>query len=319
MVRIAVLGAGGHSRRHHGPALRRCREQQPDRVELAAVCDLDPGKARTYADEFGFARVYQDLDRMIAEEKPDGIVAVTPIRLTEELVAHLLPMRIPLLIEKPPGETSGAARRLAGLAKQTRTPHMVSLNRRYSPAVRRAHAWLAEHAADRPPHLILGRMLRHNRREALFAAHTGIHLVDTVLSFLGPPERVTAHRLSGSTEGCYAFQARARFPSGAAALWVLSPEVGRVEETYEIHGPGYCLEIDAWEPGLRVFDGNEQVVSWQPPDDADPVLLTGALAETRAFIRSLCEGAGCGPSLGDAVTSMVVSEAIQAGEDVLVG
>lgn len=34
MIRLAVPGSGSHSTRRHGPALQRCQQEAPDRVEL---------------------------------------------------------------------------------------------------------------------------------------------------------------------------------------------------------------------------------------------------------------------------------------------
>src|SRR5690606_23043668 len=89
MIRLGVLGAGGHSRATHGPALRHLKRRDPGRVELAAVCDLDRDKASAYAAEFGFARAYADVEAMLAAERLDGLVAVTPLKLTERIASAL--------------------------------------------------------------------------------------------------------------------------------------------------------------------------------------------------------------------------------------
>jgi len=185
MVRIVVLGAGNHSSGTHGPALRTYAAEHPGEIELAAVCDLDSAKAQKYADAFGFARTYTDIEAMLAEQQPDGLIAVTPIALTEEIVSGLLPHRIPMVIEKPPGEDSAATRRLLAAAEASGTPHMISFNRRFSPAIMRAREWLAQTAQERPPQVVLCRMLRHNRREDNFVIGTAIHLLDAAISILG--------------------------------------------------------------------------------------------------------------------------------------
>ena len=126
MLRIAVLGAGSHSSSTHGPALRLCKQKHPDKVELAAVCDLRRDAAEAYAEKFGFEKVYENLDAMLATERLDGLIAVTPIAATAEIVARLLPSKLPLLIEKPPGANSAENRRLMEIAEEHRAPHMVS-------------------------------------------------------------------------------------------------------------------------------------------------------------------------------------------------
>ena len=115
-MKIALLDAGAHSRGNHGPALQHCKMECGDELELAAVCDLDLEKAKTYGEQFGFARAYSDLEEMVAREKPDGIVAVTPIEYTEEVAGRIMRLGLPLVIEKPPGGNRVQARRLAALA-----------------------------------------------------------------------------------------------------------------------------------------------------------------------------------------------------------
>ena len=45
MIRVCIIGAGGHSRSHHGPSLRQLRDERPDEIELAAVIANDRGQS----------------------------------------------------------------------------------------------------------------------------------------------------------------------------------------------------------------------------------------------------------------------------------
>ncbi len=106
MLHIAVLGTGEHSTSHHGPALKMYKAERPDQIELSAVCDVDLHRAERYARLYGFVQTYDDVETMLAYEKLDGLVAVTPISLTDEIAGKLLTRGVPLLIEKPPGRNS---------------------------------------------------------------------------------------------------------------------------------------------------------------------------------------------------------------------
>ena len=319
MIRIAVLGAGSHSSGNHGPALRTFVAQNPGVVELAAVCDLDEAKARGYAEEFGFANIYTDMDRMLGEEQLDGLVAVTPIALTEELAGVLLPHGIPLVIEKPPGENSEATRRLLAVAEESGTPHMISFNRRFSPALVKARQWLAEEAADRPPQVSLARMLRHNRRESDFVTGTAIHPVDAVIALLGTPAHVSATNLPTRTPGAFLTQACVSFSGGARAHFILSPVVGTVTETYEIHGEDYAIEVDTGPCTVRIRDAGEEVLSWSAPADAPNEYVNGTLGETEAFVRAVAAGEGFGPDLREALVAVETAEAVAAGGETDLG
>jgi len=315
MIRIAVLGAGAHSSGNHGPALRRCKQEKPDQVELVAVCDLDADKARGYAGRFGFEKVYTDLDAMVAEEELDGIVAVTPVSLTEELASRIVRLEKPLVVEKPPGHSVAAARRLRDLAAELGVPHMVSFNRRFSPAFARAREWLAQNA-DRRPKLVVTRMLRHHRREEGFVFGTGIHSIDTVLSIMGRPEKAASHVYPVSAAQTLSFDARVSFQDGGGAIMVFAPAAGRVEESVEIVGEDYDIQVDIGECGIEIADRREKVLAWRAPEGTPEWEKNGALDETRAFIRYLERGEGWWPTLEEGLWSARTAEAIQRGGEV---
>lgn len=313
MIRIGVLGAGGHSSGEHGPALAAVAAARPELVELAAVCDLQIEKARTYAERFGFSRAYTDIEQMLDAQNLNALVAVTPIVLTEQIAGSLLPRGIPLVIEKPPGPDSASARRLLQIARETGTPHMVSFNRRFSPAVARARKWLAEHAADRPPQVVLGRMVRYNRTEDAFVTGTGIHLIDAVISVLGRPVRVWSENLPTADPTAFFTQSHISFESGARACCIISPVSGVRHESYEIHGRDWCIQADSWQGALRIWDCDRLVEDWSAPDGWGLPHISGTVGETEALVDALSEGAPLKPDLADALQSLLVAEAIAAG------
>lgn len=314
MINIAVLGAGSHSSGNHGPALQYIKSHDPAAVNLAAVCDLNADKAEAYAEKFGFQRIYQDVDRMLAGEDLDGLVLVTPVEVTERLAGDLLPRGLPLVIEKPPGVDSEAAGRLADIAEQTATAHMVSLNRRFSPALVRAREWLSDAAADRPPQLCIARILRHNRTEETFRVWTGIHLVDAALSVMGRPEHVHATNIPTEHEGVFLAQAEVQTDLGRVHYF-MSSVVGVLEETYEFHGPDYDMQVDTWNCALTVFDSGEKVVDWAVDEKEPHAYVNGTVGEMQAFIDAIAGRREFGPTLHDARRSMLTAEAIAAGGD----
>ena len=312
MIRLCIIGAGGHSRSNHGPSLRQYKAEHPAAVELAAVCDLDAEKAGRYAADFGFARTQTDMHAMIDAESPDGLLLITPIALTAKTAADLLPHRLPLLIEKPPGASLAEAEQLLAAVERHDAPVMVSFNRRFSPAILRANQWLRDHAAGRPPQWIAAEMLRTKRCEEQFVRGTLIHSVDTVLSFLGRPAQVSSRRWTGAG-GAQCAQALLEFESGAGASILCAPAAGAVRETYELIGPEYCIRIDTHRCRLRVWSEGAEVLTWQAADDCPPHVVGGAMAETESFIEAVAAGTGFSPSLADAVASMRAAQAIDAG------
>jgi myo-inositol 2-dehydrogenase/D-chiro-inositol 1-dehydrogenase len=319
VLRIAVIGAGNHSALHHGSALQLVAAAHPGTIELAAVCDLDAAKAEDYARQFGFARTFTDYRAMIAGERLDGLVTVTPPGLTAGLAADLLARGIPVSIEKPPAETAAGTRQLLETARKHRAPHVVSFNRRFIPAVAKAREWLAGQGEARSPLLVIGRMLRPARREKDFVTGTGIHLIDTVLSFTGAPRRIVTVRAPSAHAGRFLYNATLDVGGGRSAAIVISPDVGTEEETVEIHGSEYCIAIDTIRCTIRIVDRGREVLAWQPPADSPYAFSCGALGETEAFLQAIRDGKGFSPGLAESLLTMTSAEAIEAGGEAVVG
>ena len=318
MVKTCVIGAGNHSQLHHGASLKYWAERTPEELELSAICDLDRKKAEEFAGVFGFHNVYTDFHRMIRNEKPDALWAITPVTRTFGIVSELLPYGIPLLIEKPPGRTPEETAELLDLSRRHTTPAMISFNRRFNPAVIKARRWLADLLgtnSDTPspiPELIVARMLRVRRREPEFIRGTAIHLVDTVLSLAGKPDSITSARWTTS-DGGQACAGVLRFQDGSRALLAIHPDTGVEEETYELIGPGYSICVDTLTCRVVIMQEEREVLAWQAEKDSPPFMINGALEETDAFLRAVRKGEGFSPDLEEALTTMRVTEALHQG------
>lgn len=312
-LRVAVVGAGGHSSHNHGPALARCVADGDD-VALAAVCDLDDERAATYAKTFGFDRTYTDLDRMLGTEQLDGLIAVTPMQATEALAGRILAAKIAVVIEKPPGVGAPATARLLEVARQTATPHMISFNRRFCPALTKARHWMETTGVQ--PRLIIGRMLRRRRLEPFFARDTAIHLIDCVLSLMAAPQRVECSVDAGARANLYS--GRLLRDSGPQASLHIAPDAGIDEESVELLCDEARIFLDFQRPAVTIDHDGERVVAWRASDDQLPDYEeNGTLGETRAFLRALRlarPGTGLTPDLTQGLLSMQVADALQQGE-----
>ncbi|KPK72221.1 MAG: hypothetical protein AMJ79_15870 [Phycisphaerae bacterium SM23_30] len=125
-LKAAVIGAGRmgrlHSRIYH----------QMEEVELAAIVDTQPEKARQLAAEYG-GQAYSDFNEII-----DSIDVVTVAVPTEShcLVAEPFLLRaIPVLVEKPLAMSVPAARRMLQLAQENKGTLQVGYSERFNPVV----------------------------------------------------------------------------------------------------------------------------------------------------------------------------------------
>ena len=254
---------------------------------------------------------------MLARESLDGLLAITPLALTATMAQRLLPLGIPLLIEKPPGRTSDDTQAMLAVAQRHATAHMVSFNRRYNPAVMRAKAWLQQYASDRPPVSLSASMLRANRLESDFVVGTGVHLIDTVLSLMGNPIEVTATALCRSNDRCKTFQALLRFGEGRSGTITIAPDAGVVAEVYEVTGPDYRVVVDTQQACLRVWQSGEVTTTWES-DVQMSAVQAGTFEEMVAFIDMIENGRTDQPDLRDGLNAMRVAQAVAQGGKMLI-
>jgi len=308
MINVALIGAGGHSVSCHAPALQLYAAEHPDEVRLAAVCDLDEGKARGAAAEFGFARCYASIDRLFNEEQPDAVVSVTPIAATLPVTRQLLTYGVPLLIEKPLGRDLAEAREIADMVGDA--PVMISLNRRFDPGLNRALAWAREQG---PIRYARGAQLRPGRDEPDFVWGTGIHLIDAANYLAGPLRILHAAAMPEAPGGCW--RAAMLAGPGVAVILEILPTVGRIEEHFRLAGDEFCIDVwthfaHPWRvEGYRNFDC---VLEEQASPDTPGCVNNGTYGETEAFLSAVLECRPLpGPSVRDALHSSELAAQMQ--------
>ena len=128
--RIAVAGAGLIGRRHIEEIHR-----SPS-AHLAAVVDPAPS-AQEVADTYGVPR-YPSLARLFEVEKPHGVVLATPNRLHVDGGLECVAAGVPVIVEKPIGDTVEGATRLVEAGEAAGVPVLTGHHRNYSPIMARA-------------------------------------------------------------------------------------------------------------------------------------------------------------------------------------
>jgi predicted dehydrogenase len=284
MFKIVVVGAGSHSQGNHLPSLARYLTEHPGQIELAGLCDLRREHAIEMAAEYGFARAYVDLDKMLREVQPDGCVAVTPIPVTREVGTRIVEAGVPLLMEKPPGATAAEARQIVALVRQRGAHVMISMNRRFDPALQMALEWWG----DRPLHYVRGTIVRVGRREPEFFYGTAIHPLDTLREIAGDVGDFSVTERQDGEVRWYAV--RLDFAEGAAGALEVLPTAGSMGEFYELYGSGCRALVRVGGPDtgeVHCWEGGERVLKENPTLGEPTFVRNGTYAETTAFIQSL--------------------------------
>jgi len=213
-LRVVMIGAGPFNRHHHAPVLRDLAAGPGAQVSLEAVCDLDLGKAQTYARDFGFRESFTDLHEMIRAVEPDAVYVLVPPPAAAGVIADVLPYGLPTFTEKPPGVTREQAERVAALAAQHGQITYVAFNRRRTPAIVKLKEWAA---ANGPPRYIHARMLRTKRREEVFALGTAIHPLDALRYLAGDVAAMQTVAAAYPDAACRDFRVHLEFVSGLEA------------------------------------------------------------------------------------------------------
>jgi predicted dehydrogenase len=78
-VKLGIVGCGAVSLMDYFPALKESYLQE--RVELVAVCDVVPDRARMVAEQYGAAEAWTDYAEMLDRTKAEALVLLTPIPL----------------------------------------------------------------------------------------------------------------------------------------------------------------------------------------------------------------------------------------------
>ncbi len=136
-VRLGIVGAGAIAQVGHLPALKRLKG-----VEVVGICDNDMSKARTLADRFGVADVYEDIEELMEYDALDALVICTPNHLHESQIDAALAAGLHVFVERPLALSAAGAQKLVKTALKHDRIVMVGANHRYRPDVQQIRSYI---------------------------------------------------------------------------------------------------------------------------------------------------------------------------------
>lgn len=198
MTRCAIVGAGAVVEDLHLPALRAMRG-----IEIAAVCELDPERARRFQRVSGARRVYRTLDELLgAETDLDFIDLATPAHTHYALTKQALNAGLHVVVEKPLALCAEEGAELDQLARSRQRKLCVLQNYRFRTPVRRAQRYVAEGGLGRLERMSIVCHWNHDifaerrtwdwaeKATRLLLYEIAVHYVDLAVLFAGPLEAV---------------------------------------------------------------------------------------------------------------------------------
>ncbi len=307
--RICIVGAGNLSTRRIYPYIGAAGGL------LVGVCDLDIEKASRNAARFG-GKVFTDVDLMLDELKPDGVMICTGPQGHYELAQKVMKKGYPVYTEKPPAMTAEQTLQVAKVAQETGLLCMTAFKKRYNTAYSRAKEWLDQFPADDIYAISIdycSAQYQNNTPHRMFLFDFCVHTIDLALYLLGDVTDVFAF-----AKGPDAYAVSLKFASGAVGTMTFAD--------------GRSFQIPTEEVELTVRGGNFMTIhnssSWKITQDNKPCEWrepptftssgdsgneTGHLAEIAAFFKALTENANTTrSSIFESYKSMVLYEAIVA-------
>ena len=302
MIRLGLIGCGEHSESGHAVPLARFQKLHPNEIELTAACDIKRERAEFFSNRYGFLRAYGDVEEMLAREECDGWIAVVPVEKIPEVGIRLLSLGIPCVVEKPLGGSMPAVQTLLKAAQQTRTPNMVSVNRRFMPFLNGAIEWARRNGALR---YVRCTFTRHQRSERQFLWETAVHAVDALRHIAGEVAEAKIQTMPATGAADW-YAIDLSFENGVVGRIDVLPTAGVLEETYELIGEGFRALVTApfgVQRGLQCFREN-QVVMDEPSEGVPEEVLNGCYDEAAAFIGALSRKERPHPSIEDVFPSV---------------
>lgn len=136
-LRVAVVGCGAIAPRHIEAYA------ETGRTDLVGLVDVDPERARAFADRYGCPNVYTSLTDLLREQDPDVVSLTTPPGTHADLAIEVLATGRSVLLEKPPCITLADMDRVAEAEAESAGSVYVVFQHRHGSAARRAKRLLA--------------------------------------------------------------------------------------------------------------------------------------------------------------------------------
>ncbi|MGW2912837.1 Gfo/Idh/MocA family protein [Streptomyces asoensis] len=328
-VRAAIVGLGAIGRGSHLTALRQLTAE--GETEVVAAVDIDATAVEAFCAQSGVPHGYTDLERMLAEQRPDLVTICTPPTLHREQSVTALRSGAWVWCEKPPMPTLADYDAVEAEEGEAAGPYAsIVFQHRFGSGTRHVRGLLAGQDLGRP--LVAHCQTTWYRDTAYYAVPWrgrwetegggpamghGIHQMDLLLDLLGPwsEVRAMAGRLVHDVETEDVSTALVRFESGAMATVVnsvLSPdEVSRIRidcerATVELtHLYGHANADWRITPAPDVPD--DTVAAWR---DFGPDVPSSHLAQLRELVASMRAGQRPRSSGADGRTSLELIAAL---------
>jgi predicted dehydrogenase len=318
-IKLGIIGAGWVAEKHLEVI------HQSDAVVATGIFSRTKTKAERLAKDFQISHCAESIEQLLEEAKPDALMVLISEDQVLPVASFLIPLGLPLFIEKPAGLTPQENRQLADLAKKYSLRTMVGFNRRFYSIFHKGLEIVRQHGP------LLGIAVEGHERfwrvkemgkfpqkvldAWIFVNST--HTIDLLRFFAGEIKNIQASSRSYIESNGDQFVAVVEFESGALgqyqAHWY-SPGGWRVV----LYGDGVTVEFKPLEKGQWIdkdFVSHEIV-----PDAVDVTYKPGFFKQLMAFQDLIKKGVLSWPALdleGSYKTMLLAEQMSSNSSDIL--
>jgi predicted dehydrogenase len=264
-MRVGLVGCGFYAQNH----LMAWSDLRQDGAELAAVCDVDAGKAEAAGRRFGVPW-FTDISAMLDTARPDLVDITTRMDSHRALAALVGARKLPCVVQKPFAPAWGDCVAIVETAKANGAWLAVHENFRFQSSMRRVKAVIESGTIGEPSWARLAFRTGFDvyrtqpyfyDEERLVILDVGIHVLDLARFFLGEVERVSCEtqRRNPKVRAEDTATIMMRHMSGAVSVVEATYESRRIPDPF----PETLLEIEGPVGSIVVTRGERMTVTTQ--------------------------------------------------------
>jgi predicted dehydrogenase len=324
-IQIGVIGCGFYAQNH----LHAWKELAPDGAVLAAVCDVDAGKAEAAGRAFGVPS-YTDVTTLLASEQLDVVDIVTRQDTHRALCELTIARGVATIVQKPFAPTWEDCTAIVDAAERAGVWLAVHENFRFQAPMRRVRQAIESGAIGVPSWArirfrtgfdVYATQPYFLTEERLAIADVGIHMLDLARFFMGEVARISCEtqQRNPGLRGEDTATMLLRHESGGVSVVECTYEARRSPDPFpetlvEIEGPLGSIVVDTGCRMTLTSDGQTSetdigapLLSWT----SHPwhVSQEGALGACRHFLDCLQRGVTTETSGADNLRSYALVDA----------
>lgn len=280
-MNVGIVGCGFFAQNH----LHAWQDLAARGATIAAVCDLDPSKAKAAAEKFGVPRWYTDAEKMFSEEKLGLVDIVTRVETHREQVERAIRFGVPTIVQKPFGPDLAACAAMTKAAQTAGVFLAVHENFRFQTPIRRVLEVLKGGKIGDPSWARISFRTGYDiykgqpyllNEERFVIIDLGVHVLDVARVLLGDAKHVSAEtqRRNPAARGEDTATMMVRHVSGAVSVVECTYESRRLPDCFpetviEIEGiagaivlrPGYKMELTV-DGAVTSEDVDAPLLAW---------------------------------------------------------